>query len=462
MWIPEIKKKLLFASALPYQGARFVFTNILKKDLNYGIISTEKLMETKFFNKKNINIYYDEIYSKFANEFSHMTDKDILSYDEEDLVNYFYAKHEPEILVINDLNNPELKMERKSVVETRRNLFDFYGNNPTCQVEVEYMFWYYKLRLTGNIQAIYIHPNNFSFTMGKDYENIDINKSSKDEAYDLTVTIKIELQEASNPNIKELVYKKFEESLSLFQKNLAVVNSEIYTIRTRLKNDIKKLVERRINIVNASNLIYAKFAIPVVSKESVKKPIVVKKKIIQLPNKRHIENEEYYVEYSEIKEINEHIYKYCSSMERNPGAYKNNSEEDIRFTILSSLNTRFSNATGETFSHKGKTDIFIGKLDKMAYIAECKIWSDKTKLEKAVGQLLSYTTWKECAGTLLVFNKTVKDFTKLLKNIETIIKRIDQVFNFKKIKDSVFEFQIKKQGTEDTMTITLMVFDYNS
>lgn len=148
-------------------------------------------------------------------------------------------------------------------------------------------------------------------------------------------------------------------------------------------------------------------------------------------------------------------------MERNPSAYKNSGEEDIRFTILSSLNTRFSNATGETFSHKGKTDIFIGKLDKMAYMAECKIWSDKTKLKEAVSQLLSYTTWKECTRTLLIFNKTNKDFKKLLSNIENIIKEIDNIVSYKKIKDNLAEFQIKKQETEDIMKITLMVFDYN-
>lgn len=418
-------------------------------------------METKFFNDKNINIYYNEIFNKAANEFSRMTDVEILSYDKEELINYLYSKHEPVTLVINDLDNPEIKMEQRPVTETRRDIFNFYNPNATYQVAIEYMFWYFKIRLSGNINAIDIRPAHFTHTFGKDYENIEICKYSNTGIYDLTVTIKFELQKAStDPNIIELVNNEFKESLRLFQQNLNTVNAEICSIKTRLKNDISKMVEKRVNIINASNSVFAKFAIPVSTKESTSKPIVINKKIVDLPNKKPIESVQYYVENSDIKEINEHIFAFCSSMERSPKAYKNNSEEDIRFTILSSLNTRFSNATGETFSHKGKTDIFIGKLDKMAYIAECKIWNDKTKLKDAVTQLISYTTWKECTGTLLVFNKTNKDFKKLLTNIKSIINELDGVDNLKNIKDNLFEFQIKKQESEDVMQITLMVFDY--
>lgn len=71
------------------------------------------------------------------------------------------------------------------------------------------------------------------------------------------------------------------------------------------------------------------------------------------------------------------------------------------------LNTQYSNATGETFSNKGKTDIYIGHYNKAAYIAECK-WKGEQVLLEAIEQLLGYTTWKDCAGTLLFFNKQNK------------------------------------------------------
>lgn len=423
----------------------------------------EKVMETKFFNVKNIRMYYSELFTKVANEFSSMTDKDILSYDKEDLINYLYSKYEPETLELNDLDSPDVSMKQMPVMVTKRNMFSFYDRNATYQVSVEYMFWYFKIRLTGNINAVDIQPSSFTYTLsGKDYENIDINKYSKNGIYELTVTIKIELQEAStNPNIKDIVNNEFKKSLELFQKNLNSVNAEINSIKSTLKTDISNMVEKRIKVINASNSVFEKFAIPVTTKNSIAKPIVLNKKIVNLPAKKNIGEVQYFVEDTDVKEINEHIFTYCSSMERSPVAYKNSSEEDIRFTILASLNTRFSNATGETFSHTGKTDIFIGKLEKMAYIAECKIWSDKTKLKDAVSQLLSYTTWKECTGTLLVFNKTNKDFKKLLTNIANIINELDNVVYFKKVKENLFEIQIKKQETEDIMKISLMVFDFN-
>lgn len=418
-------------------------------------------MDTKFFNKKDINMFYNEVYNKVANDFLNMTDKDILSYDKDELIEYLYLKYEPETLVLNDLDSPNIKMEQIPVMETRRDLFSF-DRNATYQVSVEYVFWYFKIRLIGNIDAIDIRPRHFSYTLNRDYENIEINKYPKNGIYELTVITRLELQKAStDPNIKELVYNEFKKSLKLFQQNLNTVNSEICSTRLRLKNDISKMVEKRINITNATNSVFEKFAIPVTTKESTSRPIIINKKIIDLPNKKQIDSVQYYIESSDIKEINEHIFSFCSSMERCPGAYKNNSEEDIRYTILSSLNTRFSNATGETFSHKGKTDIFIGKLDKMAYIAECKIWSDKTKLKNAVSQLMGYTTWKDCSGTLLIFNKTNKDFKKLLNNIESTITEMDEVVNFRQIKDNLFEFQIKKKENQDIMKITTMVFDYS-
>ena len=53
----------------------------------------EKVMETKFFNVKNIRMYYNELFTKVANEFSNMTDKDILSYDKEDLNEHGFEYH---------------------------------------------------------------------------------------------------------------------------------------------------------------------------------------------------------------------------------------------------------------------------------------------------------------------------------------------------------------------------------
>lgn len=237
-------------------------------------------METKFFNVKNIRMYYNELFTKVANEFSNMTDKDILSYDKEDLINYLYSKYEPETLVLNDLDSPDISMKQMSVNETRRDMFSFYDRNATYQVAVEYMFWYFKIRLTGNINAVDIQPSNFTYTLsGTDYENIDINKYSKNGIYELTVTIKIELQEAStNPNIKDIVYNEFKKSLELFQNNLNSVNAEINSIKSTLKTEISNMVQKRINIINASNSVFEKFAIPVTTKNSISKPIILNKK----------------------------------------------------------------------------------------------------------------------------------------------------------------------------------------
>jgi hypothetical protein len=60
-------------------------------------------------------------------------------------------------------------------------------------------------------------------------------------------------------------------------------------------------------------------------------------------------------------------------MERSPTAFAEMGEEDIRQHYLVQLNGHFEGAaTGETFTHQGKTDILIRVDGKNIFIAECK------------------------------------------------------------------------------------------
>lgn len=147
----------------------------------------------------------------------------------------------------------------------------------------------------------------------------------------------------------------------------------------------------------------------------------MKKKDIVLPAPQKQE-ESYHIETKDISKINSLIYSFCSTLERTSKTYENNGKEDIRNMFLAMLNTQYSNATGETFSNKGKTDIYIGHYNKAAYIAECK-WKGEQVLLEAIEQLLGYTTWKDCAGTLLFFNKQNKNFKSILEKVPENLKK---------------------------------------
>lgn len=104
--------------------------------------------------------------------------------------------------------------------------------------------------------------------------------------------------------------------------------------------------------------------------------------------------------------------------ETTPATFSKLDEEELRDVILAHLNGHFEGgATGETFRKHGKTDIRIEDNDRAAFIGECKLWRGPKELLAAVDQLLGYLTWRDCKASLIIFNKNIKGFTKLLETV---------------------------------------------
>lgn len=106
-------------------------------------------------------------------------------------------------------------------------------------------------------------------------------------------------------------------------------------------------------------------------------------------------------------EILEVIRNTTTMMERLPETTRDMGEESLRDHLLIGLNSQFGPATGESFSGKGKTDIYI-PVDSRAgtvFIAECKIWRGQAGIRKAVDQLLGYLTWRDTKAALIVFQR---------------------------------------------------------
>ena len=104
-------------------------------------------------------------------------------------------------------------------------------------------------------------------------------------------------------------------------------------------------------------------------------------------------------------------------MERSPQAFASMGEEDIRQHYLVQLNGQYEgNATGETFNKVGKTDILIRVDGENIFVAECKFWRGPKSFVEAVGQLLSYTTWRDTKTALVLFNRN-KELSGVLASI---------------------------------------------
>lgn len=118
-------------------------------------------------------------------------------------------------------------------------------------------------------------------------------------------------------------------------------------------------------------------------------------------------------------------------------------------------------ATGETFRRSGKTDIRIENEKRTAFVAECKIWKGSAELVKAIDQLLSYLTWRDCKTALMIFNKHNAGFKKIQDQIPKILQSHT---NFEKhVKcDADGEWRCILRSQEDTdRKVIVHVFLFN-
>jgi len=148
-------------------------------------------------------------------------------------------------------------------------------------------------------------------------------------------------------------------------------------------------------------------------------------------------------------------------IERNPTAFEHLTEEQSRFQFLVPLNALYEgNATAETFSYAGKTDIQIRNQGMPIFTAECKFWTGEKSLLKAIDQLLSYTTWRDTKTAILLFNRQ-KDLSKIIAKLETTVARhprflrCDGVLN-----ETQFRFVMSHPNDLSRhIVVTVLVFD---
>lgn len=110
--------------------------------------------------------------------------------------------------------------------------------------------------------------------------------------------------------------------------------------------------------------------------------------------------------------------------ERLAVTYTDQREERLRDQILTALHGIYGAATGETFSKRGKTDIYLpwGN-DGAVFLAECKWWTGpKNFAEHDLPQLLDrYITWRDTHAAIVLFIRN-KDATAVIAEAEKLVR----------------------------------------
>jgi hypothetical protein len=210
--------------------------------------------------------------------------------------------------------------------------------------------------------------------------------------------------------------------LTMVKQWLEWKNADIRKENLAITRNVRTFIEERKKKLNADQgriaSLVQKINIPLKQKTNeaamrIKidpRPIVKKVK----PNPKL--PEEYVLDRPKVLDIVSVIDSQGRQFEKTPKTYANFEEEGLRDVLLVNLNSLFEGkATGETFSNKGKTDIYLN-IDKGNVLTfECKIWGGSALYTKTIDQLLGYLTWRQNFGIMVTFVRQ-KNFSKVISD----------------------------------------------
>ena len=203
---------------------------------------------------------------------------------------------------------------------------------------------------------------------------------------------------------------------------ISYVNNDVESYNDGLRSIVSKLLEKRRGRADSLSAISKALQIPLTVSSNAPniKPIELKRVVRKPPSmpKASPMALEPYIDDSDYDNINNIIRTSCVSMEKTARSFAALTEEELRDMLLATLNSHYKGtATGETFRRSGKTDILIEFENNAAFIGECKIWHGEKKLDDAVHQVVSYSTWRDVKVSVIIFNKENKSFKDVLSKI---------------------------------------------
>ena len=358
----------------------------------------------------------------------------ILNVNEDDYVTHIFQQFHIDPLII---DRTKLELINSGEIEE-------YIDGDMGKIKVRRNFYTFSVPFQGNNELFCYTPNQYSHhhPLAKIFQNELIFKFIDRE----NNPDKIKRNLNSILDIVENYIKSSSEQIEVWNKNL----------RNQIEEYLKQRKEKLLQDIGKVN----SFGVPVRKRKDLPEsyiiPIKKKKIVISKPTASNEPYEPYpTLEQDTYEEILNTLYNMVLVIERNPTAFHNMGEEDLRTHFLVHLNGVFEGqATGETFNFNGKTDILIRHEEKNLFIAECKFWKGPKEFIKTIDQLLNYLTWRDSKIAILLF---VRD-----TEMSTVIKKIPEIIqlheNFISLVNSERqgEFCAKMKSTKDINISLLM------
>lgn len=259
----------------------------------------------------------------------------------------------------------------------------------------------------------------------------------------------------------EYVQSQFENEFKSYKTMIGYVNAEVTSYNNQLSTSIMQLLEERKKKANSFSIISNALQIPLTANKNAPntKPIQLKR-IVRQPSVKPMVKPaipEPYISDWDYENINSIISMCGTTMEKTAKTYFANTEEELRDHLLAALNTHYEAATGETFRKIGKTDIHIEFENKAAFIGECKIWHGDRLFQRAIQQVINYSTWRDLKVSVIIFNKENQSFQTILSKVESWA--VTNTTAYTKPQANVWKCKYHRQDMNVDIELTILAFD---
>lgn len=410
-----------------------------------------------FSNRASISDYYRQSFEKIKNDILRESDATIIGTNIEELTDYYFEKYYLQLILIDETQ--EITWDPKKYIKTiyAHEREEFYQSQGNLDFECEKIDVEIPIVSNENIRDIAeLQSSTFSISYSEKEFSFFVDK----------ITFSLETKGYGFSLSEEQIPQNLESQIKRIKELISWKNKDIESENTKLKNNISSFILDRANKLNQDkeklSSLTKKINISLKKKEdpSARKIELSQKPIVKKVKPTPTQPEEYSLDQEKVIDIISFLDNQGKQFEKTPKSYENMGEEALRDILLVNLNSIFEGkATGETFSKKGKSDIYLNIDKGNILVFECKIWQGENLYHSTIKQLRGYLTWRHNFGVMITFSKN-KNFSEILNQIDQILKKSESyIGGYKKVNETHF---VSRHSVEnDTKEVEMHHLFYN-
>jgi hypothetical protein len=407
---------------------------------------------------KYITHYYEEAIAKAKSSIRGEQDGYIAKVDTKELVEYYYSEIRLEKLEFDPTREKYMETDKKLEIVRAGTYISYRILTEDTEIERDVVIIY-----------IPVIPNENFTTIWEMMPSTKLSSGSPPLLYDSKgwVYFKLYLRPLQLHYVEDLLAQEIQEYEQRVDKYFEFRNKDIEEGERKYKDQVSEFITHRKHLIKAKenklNSLTKRINIPLRRKEdSIEERIKLNEKpLIKRIKPEAKLPEEYVLNREKVLDIIQYIDNQGLQFEKTPRAFSTLGEEDLRDILLVNLNSIFEGrATGETFSAKGRSDIYLNLEKGNILVFECKIWKGLKQFHKTIDQLLGYLTWRLNYGVIIFFSRN-SNFTDILSQVEDIIEDHESYLRgAKKVKDTHY-ISVNRLSTDEFKEVEIHFLFYN-